>query len=186
MGELLLCNEAIAAMPYYIEGVSINVYSIEELNYYIINNTYLLDDDFMSLELCTWIENHAHLPKLAMHLRTIISTNGRLSAFVTELLEYSGYCTKEELKNTHDALKELEEKSEFECLKIRADRLMEKKKYTAAIFEYKEDTITLLQANKQFSDRFSIGDTSQDYLAKNNHLIPEYYIKQIYSSGFIS
>ena len=114
MGELLLCNEAIAAMPYYIEGVSINVYSIEELNYYIINNTYLLDDDFMSLELCTWIENHAHLPKLAMHLRTIISTNGRLSAFVTELLEYSGYCTKEELKNTHDALKELEEKSEFE------------------------------------------------------------------------
>ena len=50
MGELLLCNEAIAAMPYYIEGVSINVYSIEELNYYIINNTYLLDDDFMSLE----------------------------------------------------------------------------------------------------------------------------------------
>ena len=53
MGELLLCNEDIAAMPYYIEGVSINVYSIEELNYYIINNTYLLDDDFMSLELCT-------------------------------------------------------------------------------------------------------------------------------------
>ena len=52
----------------------------------------------------------------------------------------------------------------------------------AAIFEYKEDTITLLQANKQFSDRFSIGDTSQDYLAKNNHLIPEYYIKQIYQS----
>ena len=117
MGELLLCNEARAAMPYYIEGVSINVYSIEELNYYIINNTYLLDDDFMSLELCTWIENHAHLPKLAMHLRTIISTNGRLSAFVTGLLE---------------------EKSEFECLKIRADRLMEKKKYTAAIFEYKK------------------------------------------------
>mgnify|MGYP000175818968 CR=1 FL=1 len=36
---------------------------------------------------------------------------------MTELLEYSGYCTKEELKNTHDALKELEEKSEFECLK---------------------------------------------------------------------
>ena len=68
MGELLLCNEAIAAMPYYIEGVSINVYSIEELNYYIINNTYLLDDDFMSLELCTWIENHANLPVLLPYI----------------------------------------------------------------------------------------------------------------------
>jgi hypothetical protein len=33
MGELLLCNEAIAAMPYYIEGVSINVYSIYNQQY---------------------------------------------------------------------------------------------------------------------------------------------------------
>ena len=39
MGELLLCNEAIAAMPYYIEGVSINVYSIEEL--IIMNQQYI-------------------------------------------------------------------------------------------------------------------------------------------------
>ena len=86
MGELLLCNEAIAAMPYYIEGVSINVYSIEELNYYIINTTYLLDDDFMSLELCIWIENHAHLPKLAMHLRTITVSYTHLDVYKRQSL----------------------------------------------------------------------------------------------------
>ena len=38
MGELLLCNGPIAAMPFYLEGVSINIYSIDELDYYIINN----------------------------------------------------------------------------------------------------------------------------------------------------
>ena len=47
----------------------------------------------------------------------------------------------------------------------------------AAIFEYKEDTITLLQANKQFSDRFSIvlsndtRDFSPDHLTADNRIL---------------
>ena len=45
MGELLLCKESIAAMPYYIEGISLNVYSMEELCYFIQNNTYLIERD---------------------------------------------------------------------------------------------------------------------------------------------
>ena len=43
MGELLLCSEPIAAMPFYIENASLNVYSIEELCYYIKTNTYMLE-----------------------------------------------------------------------------------------------------------------------------------------------
>lgn len=35
MGELLLCHETIAALPYYIEETGINIYSMEELSYYI-------------------------------------------------------------------------------------------------------------------------------------------------------
>ncbi|WP_455721015.1 hypothetical protein [Agathobacter sp.] len=136
MGELLLCNESIAAMPFYLEGVSINVYSIEELDYYIMNNTFLLDKSFMSRELCAWIENQAKLPKLAGNLRMIISTNGRLSAFVDEILRNTGYCSASERKQIHDTLSDLEEKSTFECSKLRADRLMENEKYLSSIFEY--------------------------------------------------
>ena len=136
MGELLLCNESIAAMPFYLEGISINVYSIEELDYYIMNNTFLLDKSFMSRELCAWIENQAKLPKLANHLKMIISTNGRLSAFVDEILRSTGYCNASERKQIHDTLSELEEKSSFECSKLRADRLMENEKYLSGIFEY--------------------------------------------------
>ena len=35
MGELILCSQQLAAMPYYIENVSLNVYSLDELCYYI-------------------------------------------------------------------------------------------------------------------------------------------------------
>ena len=46
MGDLLLCNHAIAAMPYYIEAISLNIYSLEELCYVIEHHTFLLEEDF--------------------------------------------------------------------------------------------------------------------------------------------
>ena len=42
MGELILCSHPIAAMPYYIDNISLNVYSLEELCYYIENHLYLI------------------------------------------------------------------------------------------------------------------------------------------------
>ena len=54
MGELILCSHPIAAMPYYIDNISLNVYSLEELCYYIENHLYLIEADFMSEELCLW------------------------------------------------------------------------------------------------------------------------------------
>ena len=36
MGELILCSQQLAAMPYYIENVSLNVYSLDELCYYCL------------------------------------------------------------------------------------------------------------------------------------------------------
>ena len=56
MGELILCNHALASLPYYLEAVSLNLYSLEELSYYIEHNLYLLDTDFMCYELCGWVE----------------------------------------------------------------------------------------------------------------------------------
>ena len=60
MGELLLCHETIAALPYYIEETGINIYSMEELSYYISGNVYLLDHSFMCESLCTWVEKQMH------------------------------------------------------------------------------------------------------------------------------
>ncbi len=137
MGELLLCKEPIAAMPYYIDGVSVNVYSLEELCYYFMNNIYLIERDFMSEELCTWIEKEVGRIRLADRLRDIMRTNGKLSDFVREIILETGYCTKEEAEHILSVIAEMEEKSDFECSKIRADRLMERQKYLGSIYEYR-------------------------------------------------
>ena len=129
MGELLLCKEPIAAMPYYIEGISWNVYSLEELCYYVENNTYLLERDFMTEELCTWIGKEVNNFILAEKLRDIMRMNGKLSEFVQTLLETCGYCPRDVVQEIVAILREMEEKSDFECNKMRADRLLEKEKY---------------------------------------------------------
>lgn len=137
MSELLLCNDAIAALPYYVESLSINLYSVEELAYYILSDIYLLDKGFMNEELCSWIEKELKLTKLGEKLRDIMRSNGLLSDFISCILVESGYCSKSEIQEVIFVIRELEEKSEFECSKIRADRLMENDKYIASIYEYK-------------------------------------------------
>ena len=137
MGEILFCNQPIAALPYYIEGISWNVYSLEELCYYIENNTYLLEKDFMTEELCTWVGKEVKNEKLAERLRDILRTDGRLSDFILAILVECGYSRRETIKEVVGLIREMEEKSDFECNKVRADRLMEKEKYLSSIYEYK-------------------------------------------------
>lgn len=144
MGELFICNEPIAALPYYIEGISWNVYSLEELCYYVEHNTYLLEKDFMNEELCTWIGKEVKNLKLAERLRDIMRMDGRLSEFVLALLVECGYCSRETIKEIVRIVRDMEEKSDFECNKVRADRLMEKEKYLSSIYEYKR----LLDSNE--------------------------------------
>ena len=136
MGELILCSQQLAAMPYYIENVSLNVYSLDELCYYIKNNTCLLDADFMDDELCDWVENEQHLPDIAQNLRNIKAGGGVLSEFTGCLMSACGYCTKEEQKQIRNTLQEMEHKSAFECGKIKADRFLENRKYISSIAEY--------------------------------------------------
>ena len=38
MGQLLFCSHALAKKPYDIESASLNIYSLEEMRYYLMQN----------------------------------------------------------------------------------------------------------------------------------------------------
>lgn len=135
MGELILCSQKMAALPYYVEEVSLNVYSLEELSYYIENNVYLLTENFMSEELCAWIETELGLTQAAAELRGICRS-GMLFAFVEGILNLSGYLGREQIRRLILVLKDMENKSEFERMKMKADRYVENRRYISAISEY--------------------------------------------------
>ena len=52
MSSYILCQTKKAEKPYYIENISTNIYSIEELCYYFYHNIYLLDESILNEHLC--------------------------------------------------------------------------------------------------------------------------------------
>ena len=136
MGEMILCRGPIAATPYYMEDVSLNIYSLEELSYYIQQNVYLLNQGFMSQDLCNWIGRELGQKKLMDELLQMIQDGKPLHAFVGKILMDTGYLTNTEIRSLLEMISSFENKSETECKKMRGDRLMEKEKYVDAIYEY--------------------------------------------------
>ena len=136
MSTLIYCANSIAATPYYIEEISLNVYSLEELSYYMLNNVYLLSSKLMNQELCNWIGRELKQPKLASELLSMIQNNSPLHLFVGHILSANGYASQKEIKDALSIIATFENKSESERKKIRADRLMASGKYVDAIYEY--------------------------------------------------
>lgn len=138
MGELILCNQTLAALPYYIEEAALGVYSLEELSFYIENNVYLLEADFMNEELCIWVDRELQMHETAAKLREIYRRDGTLSEFVECILNESGYLNAVQIRQITAVLKDMEHKSEFECIKMKADRYVKNQRYINAIYEYRK------------------------------------------------
>ena len=136
MSTLIFCNQSIAATPYYVEEISLNVYSLEELSYYMLNNVYLLSNQFMSVDLANWIGRELGLTKLSGELLELIKNNAPLHIFVGHILAACGYASTKEIKELLAVISTFENKSEAECTKMRADRLMDRNKMVDAIYEY--------------------------------------------------
>ncbi|MCR5640422.1 MAG: hypothetical protein K6G04_03600 [Lachnospiraceae bacterium] len=136
MGELILCKRPIAATPYFIDELSLNIYSLEELSYYISHNVYLLNASFSNMDLCRWIGKELGMKELETELVHLIEENTPLHIFVGHILTACGYLTASEIKKLMEVITTFENKTEAECKKIRGDRLMEKQRLVDAIYEY--------------------------------------------------
>lgn len=144
MGELLKTTSGIALNPYYIDDLSISVYSLEELSYCIYKNAYLAGPVLMNIEFVEWVNDELHMKELADTLRSLLKENVSLSLFISEILNANGYLTKKEIKETVSTIMEFENKSDAEIGKMRADRLFEKGRMVNAIFEY-QNTLSISQ-----------------------------------------
>ena len=137
MGALLLCNRPIAAMPYYIEALSLNIYSLEELCYVIEHHPFLMDEGFFEDELLAWIEREIGEGELAESLRQSLRDGCGITRLVEQIFNATGYLPYETALATIRQIREMQHKSVFERRKMRADRYAENKKYKSALFEYR-------------------------------------------------
>lgn len=137
MSGYRLCQTKMAKVPYYIENISTNIYSLEELCYYIHHNIYLLDDTIINENLCNWIRDELGLKKLYLTLYRELDNQGSLGDYILPIFKEIAYLTHQEFKEINHVLARLEHEPEISRQKLKADYLVENGKYVNAIKFYK-------------------------------------------------
>ena len=111
MSGYILCQTKKAETPYYIENISTNIYSLEELCYYFYHNLYLVDHSILNEGLLTWIQDELNLPKLAAKLRAKLGKFSSIEDFLYPVFKEINYLTYEELKGLNSRIQKLDKES---------------------------------------------------------------------------
>lgn len=125
-----------AKIPYRIQGLQTDVFSMEELCYCIRENAFLLDASLMEDGLLDWIEKECGLHELAKKLHPFVHKKGTLSGFAAMILRYVGFYDEEIILDTVQTLKQGAGLSAIERRKSQIDHLVKNKRYRLGIREY--------------------------------------------------
>lgn len=133
----ILCQIKRAEIPYYIESISMNIYSIEELCYFFYKNPELLDTGILNETLCNWIREELGLEGLYKKLYEAATEDVfSVGEFVYPVFKEINYLSFEERKKYDRRLTEIQEASAQIRLKMKGDCLAENGIYVNALKVY--------------------------------------------------
>ncbi len=134
--QLYMCLGTLSPTPYFLSGLGVNIYSMDELCYYLCVNAYILDNDLIDVRLCDFIRDNLEMPELSNKLRIMIKDRKPLGEMVTTILVDTKYCNDEEIARIKQILVDNASLSFAAKRKVRGDNLLCANKYTRAIEEY--------------------------------------------------
>lgn len=138
MSGYILCQVKRAKLPYYIENISTNIYSIEELCFYLYHNIYLLDATIINEELCFWLRDELGLKKLAQKLYSLLDDEVKVGDFILPIFKEINYLSLEEFRKLNQQIQKLAQEPSVLRQKLKGDYLMEHGKYVNAIKVYQK------------------------------------------------
>ncbi|MBO4890415.1 MAG: hypothetical protein J5574_05425 [Lachnospiraceae bacterium] len=134
--EMYMCLGALSTTPYFLSGLGVNIYSMDELCYYLCANAYILDNDLIDVRLCDYMRDNLEMPELSNKLRKMIKEGKTLGEMVTTILVDTHYCNEEEIARIKQILVDNASLSFAAKRKVRGDNLLCANKYPRAIEEY--------------------------------------------------
>lgn len=138
MGGLILCRTKESAIPFTLTGLSVKIYSLEELCYYIYNNIYIVSCEMIDERLISFIEKELDEKILADRLTQLINKKAGLAEIVVTILKYVDYYSISEIEQLRGVLNTLGTQNVNERLKARADSFLENGFYYSAINNYRK------------------------------------------------
>lgn len=136
MSKVSLCVGRYAERPFFMEKVYINLYSVEELCYCLIQNIYLIGPELMESGLTEWLTEECELCELGELLQGLVKKGCSVSEYVGALLRYVGYGSTRDWEAACDTLEQEADMTVYEKRKTRIDYLAEHQKYMPAMKNY--------------------------------------------------
>ena len=104
MSGYILCQVKRAKNPYYISNISTNIYSIEELCYYLYHNIYLLDETIINEQLLVWMKEELHLRRLYQRLYVLLEEKKNIGEFILPIFKEINYLSHDQFREMNERL----------------------------------------------------------------------------------
>ena len=138
MEGFLICMGKRTKLPFFIYETKTNIYSAEELCYYIYNNIEILDDKMFGPSLIEFFRR-CERADIAAYLEQAIATKGvTTELMIRDILSKVNYYSKAEIDKLCIKLRALAGKPVEERLKAMGDALLRNKKYAMAEKAYRK------------------------------------------------
>lgn len=181
VGKLILCSGKRANVPYYFPLTDTNIYSIEELCYYIYNNIYIMNLDSFPVSLADFMERELGLVERADTLRKLILAKAILKDIIVFILCSSDFYTENEIIKLIKVIDEISYLKQVKRNKLLADNYLRYHNYAQARKIY-EDILASNEA-AEFTEK-EYGDILHNLSIITLHLdgfVEAYYgFKQAY------
>lgn len=123
---------------YWIASIRKNVYSLEEINYYVYNHIDQIYRDFFCEALFSYMEEELDNPSIADKLRDIDRRGGGIGDFIRCLFNETCYYNGRELTDISVLVSGIDHMGKAERLKIQADSYFRSGQYNSALHVYLE------------------------------------------------
>ena len=157
MGKLILCSGEIAKIPYHFRLTKTNVYSMEEVCYYISHNIYMMQEEVFDREFVLWIRNELKMKKTADKMEILIQDRHKIKDVVVTLCCSCDYYDEGEISQMLQILNEIDKLPQYERRKKKGDNFLKCHSYEKAIEEYENifnsDEVLQTEA-KSYGDLF--------------------------------
>lgn len=138
MGKFILCAGPLAKEPYHFALTNTDVYSLEELGYYLYHNIYTISLKTFDEHFFRWIELELKRPDLAEKWREICNVSEDIKDIVVSILCATDYFTKLEIESLIKTVDLINDMLPIQRRKMEADNYLKYQDLDKALQVYKE------------------------------------------------
>ena len=138
MGKFILCAGPLAKEPYHFALTNTNVYSLEELGYYLYHNIYTISHRTIDQAFFKWVAFELKREDLAEKWKKICEVSSDIKDIVVSVLCATDYFTKLEIESMIKTVDLFNDMLPIQRRKMEADNYLKYQDFDKALQVYKE------------------------------------------------